>query len=126
MQSEASDHPNAPKRVHLALAFLAIVSAGLLGGAIGWGIVDTTCHEAPTTADALLSDFPGYEVDTDSCDTVLIAGALAGSIPAAVGAGIVAMLMLRAHSEWKTHPPGRAGMRDHTAQPRTIRRNPSA
>jgi hypothetical protein len=29
---------------------------------------------------------------------------LAGTIPAAIGAGVVAMLMLRAQSEWRSHP----------------------
>jgi len=123
VDSAPLEHPNAPRRAHLALAFMGIVFAGLLGGAIGYGIVDTTCHEEPTTADALLSIVPGYEVTTESCDAVLVGGALVGGMLAAVGAGIIAMLVLRAHSEWKAHPPEPGAYR---SQPNTMRRKPSA
>lgn len=98
-------HPNAPRRGLLALAFLGIVFAGALGGLIGWGIVDTTCSEQPTVAEELIGGVPGHEVRHQSCGPALFAGALVGAAVAAVGAGVVAVLMLRAHSEWRSHPP---------------------
>jgi len=36
-------HPNLPRRGPLALMFAAIVVCGLLGGAIGYGLVNTSC-----------------------------------------------------------------------------------
>jgi hypothetical protein len=101
----APEHPNAPRRTALVLAFLGIVLAGALGGLIGWGIVDTTCSETPTIAEQLLGQVPGHEVQHQECGAKLLGGALAGAIIAAGGAGIVAVLMLRAQSEWKAHPP---------------------
>ena len=101
-------HPNAPRRGTLALAFAGIVVTGLLGGTIGWGLVDTSCSETPTVAERLLDDVPGYDIDRASCDVRLLGGALAGTVLAAGGAGVVAGLMLRAQSEWRAHPPGAA------------------
>lgn len=87
------------------LAFVGIVVAGALGGLIGWGIVDTTCSETPTIAEQLLGQVPGHDVQHQECGAKLLGGALAGAAIAAGGAGIVAVLMLRAQSEWKAHPP---------------------
>ena len=103
---DPTDHPNRPGRGLLVLAFVGILVAGALGGAIGWGIVDTSCSEDPTVAGQLLETVPGYEADTRSCDVALVAGALGGALFAAIGAGVVAGLMLRAQSEWRAHPPG--------------------
>jgi hypothetical protein len=100
-------HPNRPTRGLLALAFAAILLAGVLGGAIGSGIVDTSCTETPSVGDQLLDLVPDYEVSARSCDLPLLAGAIAGAAVAAIGAGIVAGLMLRAQSEWRAHPPDR-------------------
>jgi hypothetical protein len=99
------EHPNRPKRAQLVVAFLGIVLAGALGGAIGWGIVDTSCTETPAVGDQLLEAVPSVSAETHSCDAALLAGALTGAALAAVGAGIVAGLMLRAQSEWRAHPP---------------------
>ena len=88
------------------LAFVAILFAGGLGGAIGWGIVNTSCTEKPTVAQQLIDTVPGTQVHTHSCDAALVGGALVGAGIAAVGAGIVAGLVLRAQSEWRAHPPG--------------------
>jgi hypothetical protein len=99
------DHPNRPSRGLLILAFVGIVIAGALGGAIGWGIVDTSCVETPPVGDQLLEAVPSVEAESRSCDAALLGGALAGAAIAAVGAGIVAGLMLRAQSEWRAHPP---------------------
>jgi hypothetical protein len=100
------DHPNRPGRALLVLAFVGILLAGGLGGAIGWGIVDTSCSEQPTVAGRLLETVPRFTAETRSCEVPLIAGALAGAAIAAVGAGVVAGLMLRAQTEWRAHPPG--------------------
>jgi hypothetical protein len=100
-------HPNRPTRGLLALAFAGILVAGVLGGAIGYGIVDTSCTETPSVGDQLLESVPGYEATTHSCDLALVGGAIAGAAIAGIGAGIVAALMLRAQSEWRAHPPDR-------------------
>jgi hypothetical protein len=101
----APEHPNAPRRTALLLACCGIVLAGALGGMIGWGIVDTTCNEHPTVAEQLLGDVPGHEVKHQTCGLRLLGAALGGAGLAAGGAGIVAVLMLRAQSEWRAHPP---------------------
>ena len=92
----------------LVLAFAAIFVAGLLGGAIGYGIVNASCTETPTVADQLTSTVPGVHTTSHSCDAALVGGALIGTVIAGMGAGIVAGLMLRAQSEWRAHPPGTA------------------
>jgi hypothetical protein len=99
------EHPNTPRRTALVLAFAGIVVAGTLGGLIGWGIVDTTCSETTTVAEQLLGQVPGHEVQHQECGAKLLGAAVAGAVIAAGGAGIVAVLMLRAQSEWKAHPP---------------------
>ena len=100
-------HPNLPRRGALALMFSAIVLCGALGGAIGYGLVRTSCPSTPTVAEHLLETVPGYHAHTASCDLKLLAGAVTGTVLAAIGAGVVAMLMLRAQSEWRSHPAGR-------------------
>jgi hypothetical protein len=85
--------------------FVGILVAGGLGGAIGWGIVDTSCTETPTVGNQLVEAVPGVHAPRHSCDAALIGGALVGAGVAAVGAGVVAGLMLRAQSEWRAHPP---------------------
>ncbi len=100
-------HPNLPRRGALALMFSAIVVCGTLGGAIGYGLVNTSCPSMPTVAEQLVEVVPDYHAHTPSCDLKLLGGALAGTVLAAVGAGVVAMLMMRAQSEWRTHPAGR-------------------
>jgi hypothetical protein len=87
--------------------FAAIVVCGLLGGAIGYGLVNTSCASAPTVAEKLIEVVPDYHAHTPSCDLKLLAGALVGTVATAVGAGVVAVLMLRAQSEWSTHPATR-------------------
>jgi hypothetical protein len=100
-------HPNLPRRGLLALMFAAIVVCGLLGGAIGYGLVNTSCPSRPTVAEKLIEVVPDYHAQTPSCDLKLLAGALVGTVATAVGAGVVAVLMLRAQSEWSTHPAAR-------------------
>jgi hypothetical protein len=100
-------HPNLPRRGALALMFSAIVVCGALGGSIGYGLVNTSCASAPTVAEHLLETVPGYHAHTPSCDLKLLGGALTGTVLAAIGAGVVAMLMMRAQAEWRAHPAGR-------------------
>lgn len=85
-------HPNVPRRAGVALALSGVVVAGLLGVLIGWGLVDTTC--------------------TGSCGGALAAGSMIGGAGAAIGAGIVAVLVLRAMAEWKRHPPDSSSPRN--------------
>ena len=101
-------HPNLPRRGALALMFGAIVLCGVLGGAIGYGLVRTSCPSAPTVAEQLLEVVPGYHAHTPSCDLKLLGGALSGTVLAAIGAGVVAILMMRAQSEWRSHPARRS------------------
>lgn len=87
--------------------FAAIVVGGVLGGAIGYGLVNTSCPKTATLAEQLLETVPEFHAQTPSCDGKLLAGAVTGTVLAAIGAGVVAMLMLRAQSEWRAHPAGR-------------------
>lgn len=68
-----------PSRSAFLLAFSAVVVAGVLGGVIGFGIVDVT-------SDSGAAQF---------------LGALVGATVGAVGVGVVAVLVLRAMAEWK-------------------------
>lgn len=77
--------PTLPPRGAFVLAFLGVVVAGALGGAIGYGLVDVGCQGDCTAPSAI--------------------GAVIGAIVAAVGASVVAVLVLRAMSEWRTHRP---------------------
>ena len=71
-----------PSPLARALAFLAIVVAGLCGGLIGYAFTDLSC--------------------SGDCDTWLGIGALVGAVIAAVGVAIVAILTLRAMDEWES------------------------
>jgi hypothetical protein len=61
------------------LAFVAILIAGVLGGLIGWGVVDL--QGGGSTASGV--------------------GAVVGALVAAGGVAIVAVLVLRAMGEWR-------------------------
>ena len=64
-----------------AVAFAAILVAGLCGALIGWSFVDLQC--------------------TGSCTTPGGIGAIVGGTISAVGVAVVAVLTLRAMGEWK-------------------------
>jgi hypothetical protein len=64
-----------------AVAFAAILLAGLCGALIGWSFVDLQC--------------------TGSCATPSGIGAIVGAAFGAVGVAVVAVLTLRAMGEWK-------------------------
>jgi hypothetical protein len=70
-----------PSRAAYVLAFLSVVIAGAFGGIIGYGLVDIGC-------------------DGD-CGPAVIVGLLVGALIGAGGVGIVAVLVLRAMSEWQ-------------------------
>lgn len=70
-----------PSRGAYVLAFLSVVLAGAFGGIIGYGLVDVGC--------------------SGDCGLAVVAGLAVGAISAAVGVGIVAVLVLRAMAEWQ-------------------------
>ena len=97
-QYEAQDRPLSalPSPLARALAFIAIVVAGLCGALIGWSFVDLQCD--------------------GSCATPSGIGAIVGGVSAAVGVAVVAVLTLRAMGEWKRVDEGQL-FDDSTAQP---------
>jgi hypothetical protein len=64
------------------LAFVAILVAGLCGGLIGYAVVDLQCE--------------------GDCTVAAGGVGLLGAVLFAVGVGVVAVLALRATSEWRT------------------------
>ncbi len=64
------------------LAFLAILLAGGAGGLIGWAFVNLQCD--------------------GSCSGPRAIGAVVGALAAAIGVAVVAILGLRAMSEWRS------------------------
>jgi hypothetical protein len=70
-----------PSPTARALAFLAIILAGLCGALIGWSFVDLQCDGNCTTPGGI--------------------GAIVGGLFGAVGVAVVAVLTLRAMAEWK-------------------------
>jgi hypothetical protein len=81
-----------PSRTAYLLAFGGVVIAGIFGAIIGYGLVNVSSDDASATSKLL--------------------GTLIGSVIAAGGVGIVAVLVLRAMAEWKRRPPERAGPND--------------
>lgn len=73
----------APPTGARVLAVASIVVAGLCGGLIGYGIVDLSSDPGAAGAGPAL-------------------GALIGAVLAAGGVAVVAVLVLRAMTEWKT------------------------
>jgi hypothetical protein len=101
------DHPNVPRRAAVILAYLGVLVAGGLGTLIGWGLVDTGCE--------------------GSCAGPLAIGAVVGGALAALGAAVVAVLVLRAMSEWRAHPPpSRPGGGPASGEPRASGEPPAS
>lgn len=63
------------------IAFTSILIGGLAGGLLGYGLVDNQC--------------------TGSCSVQTGSGMLTGSLIIAGGTAVVAVLVLRAHGEWR-------------------------
>ena len=83
-----------------ALAFLAILVAGVCGALIGYSLVDLQCRGSCTTPSGI--------------------AAVLGALCAAGGVSVVAVLVLRAMGEWKA-------INEDGGQPaRRSSRNPSA
>ena len=100
-------HPNVPRRAPLLLAFTAVVVCGGLGALIGYGLIDTSCQEKPSLLERMLESVRGYHAASHSCAVAKAGGSVVGAVLAAIGAGIVAVLMLRAMAEWRiTRPDG--------------------
>lgn len=100
-------HPNAPSGPVVVAALLGLAIAGALGGVIGWGIIDTLCAEKPTLLQQLLLNIDGYTARVPSCDPYRLGGSVSGAVVAAVGTGVVIVLLLRSMSEWRPHHPDR-------------------
>ena len=99
------EHPNLPRRGALGTMFLAIALSGSLGGLIGYSLVATTCPDTPTRAEQLLEQIRGFQAHVPSCALKELGGAVLGTILAALGAATIAILVLRAQSEWRGHAP---------------------
>jgi hypothetical protein len=85
--------------------FLSIALSGSLGGLIGYSLVATTCPDSPTRAERLLEQITGFHAHIPSCAVKELAAALGGAIVAALGAATIAILVMRAQSEWRGHAP---------------------
>lgn len=73
-----------PSRAAFVVSFLSVVVAGVFGGIIAYGLVDVGCE--------------------GSCQASKLLGVVIGSVLAAGGVGIVAVLVLRAMGEWRVKP----------------------
>ncbi|MBM3671680.1 MAG: hypothetical protein FJW86_05815 [Actinobacteria bacterium] len=70
-----------PSRTAFLLAFGSVIVAGVLGGIIGYGVADLDCER--------------------NCDPNRLLATVLGAAFGALGVGIVAVLVLRAMSEWR-------------------------
>ena len=78
---EGAPPSHAPSRWAALAAFLSVVAGGLSAAAIGFGLVAIDC--------------------TGDCGTAEGIGAIVGGLVGAIGVAIVAVLVLRATSEWR-------------------------
>lgn len=89
------------------LAFFAILLGGLCGGLIGWSVADLQCGGGDAVivleGGAPVSTLPPAVDDDDDegCTTIVGLGAVGGAVIGAGGVAIVAVLVLRAMSEWR-------------------------
>ena len=73
-----------PSRVAFLASFFGVVFAGIFGGVIAYGLVDVGCD--------------------GRCEGSKLLAVVIGSVLAAGGVGIVAVLVLRAMGEWRVKP----------------------
>ena len=79
-ESETNEIPSAlPSPGARILAFISIAVAGVCGALIGWKVTDLTVEKAGSLA---------------------ILGGVITALAASIGVGVVAVLVLRAMSEW--------------------------
>lgn len=97
----------APSTVARLLAVAAIVVAGVCGGLIGFALFDL--------------EVSGQEGTRGSSGAGAAVGALVGAVVAAVGVAVVAVLVLRAMTEWQTIEERTAAAAERDA-PRSGRR----
>ena len=88
------------------LAFVAILIGGLCGGLIGWSVTDLQCGggERTIVVDQETGErrvTEATDAAEDDCTLWNGAGGLVGAIIGAGGTAIVAVLVLRAMSEWR-------------------------
>ncbi len=102
------EHPNLPRRGALGAMFAAISISGAVGGLIGYALVASTCPDSPTRAERLLEQIRGFQAHVPSCAWKEFGAAVLGTVIAALGAATIAILVMRAHSEWRSHAPRRA------------------
>lgn len=76
--------PQMPSRTAFLASFFSVVVAGVFGGIIAYGLVDVGC--------------------VGSCQASKLLAVVIGSVVAAGGVGIVAVLVLRAMGEWRVKP----------------------
>lgn len=77
----------APSTTARVLAVASIVVAGVCGGLIGYGVVDLQTREPDGSSGGALAP---------------AVGGLVGAVLAAIGVAVVAVLVLRAMTEWQT------------------------
>ena len=77
----------APPTSARVMAVVAIVVAGACGGLIGFGIVDLRVS--------------GEQAEAQASPAAAAVGALIGAVVAALGVAVVAVLVLRAMTEWR-------------------------
>ncbi len=104
--TETPEHPNLPHRGTLGLMFAGIALSGMLGGLIGYGLVKSSCNATPTRAERLLTVVPNFHAHVPSCTLPEFLAAFVGTVFIAIGAGVIAVLMMRSQSEWRGHPAG--------------------
>ena len=87
------------------LAFLAILVGGLCGGLIGWSVTDLQCGSEATVrvgrGSSPTTIVEAAEDPDEDCTAWNGAGGLLGAVVGAGGTGVVAVLVLRAMSEWR-------------------------
>jgi hypothetical protein len=89
------------------VAFVAILVGGLCGGLIGWSVTDLQCGSG--NPPVVLGQPVGSTTTTTiaperherDCTTWNGAGGVLGAVLGAGGTGVVAVLVLRAMSEWR-------------------------
>jgi hypothetical protein len=85
--------------------FAAISLSGVIGGLIGYSLIAATCPSTPTRAEQLLEQVRGFQARMPSCAWKELGAALLGTVIAAIGAATIAILVMRAHTEWRSHAP---------------------
>lgn len=93
-----------------AIAFVAILVGGLCGGLIGWSVTDLQCGggdatvvigRTGSTVATTTTTTEAPAGDDSGCTTWSAGGGLLGAVVGAGGTAVVAVLVLRAMSEWR-------------------------